>query len=611
MCGIVGYIGSSPASNILVDGLRRLEYRGYDSAGLAFINGADFEIVRAPGKLSELVKKIQGKNLPATQGIGHTRWATHGKPSENNAHPHHSRDVALVHNGIIENYLALKDKLVKKGHKVVSETDSEIIAHLVQDYLDGGKKFNDALYAALADLRGAFSLVLMHRQDKNRIYAVKKGSPLVVGIGGGENLVASDVPALLSYTQEMIFLEDGEVACLEREQVTFTDFTGKPKEKQSRRINWTAAQAEKGGYKHFMLKEIMEEPRVFADTFLGRIDQAALSVTLGDADAFIKDYATQKDASIHIIACGTSYHSGLVGAYWLEALARVPVKVELASEFRYRTPLLTPQTLVIAISQSGETADTIASLAEARKCGAKILAICNVVESSIPRQADATIYTHAGPEIGVASTKAFLTQMEVLYFLSLRLAGLKKSLTDSEIAVRVQALIELPILMQKTIALAPDILDVSEKIYRQHNCYFLGRGMQYPIALEGALKLKEISYIHAEGYAGGEMKHGPIALIEEDVPVVALLPRDGLHEKMLSNVEEVRARGASIIAITTGDDAHLDKNCLAVIRIPETHPDLLPFLTVLPLQLLSYHCADLKGTDVDQPRNLAKSVTVE
>lgn len=612
MCGIVGYIGHQKAEPILVNGLRRLEYRGYDSAGLAFLRNGEFEVLRTKGKLDQLVEKLKGRDFEATVGIGHTRWATHGKPNEANAHPHYSQDVVLVHNGIIENYRKLKTILVEKGHKIVSETDTEIICHLIQDYLDQGNEFFMALRRALKDLSGAYSLVIMHRKDPRRIYAVRMGSPLVVGQTASECFVASDIPALLTHTQEVAFLHDGEIAVLQNDHVDFFDFEGKSLKKDFKKITWSASQAEKSGYKHFMIKEIHEQPRVLADTLLACVNRDSLEVDFDDkANTVLEEFAKKEFLHLQIIACGTSWHAGLVASYWMETIAKIRVSVDLSSEFRYRHPLVDKNTLVIAISQSGETADTLAAVRESQRLGAKALSICNVLESSIPRESDATVYTHAGPEIGVASTKAFVTQMAVLYLLTLKLAFLKGKITRDEKTRQTQALLELPSIMKLFLHNVQDIPPITEKIFRKEHCYFLGRGIQYPIALEGALKLKEISYVHAEGFAGGEMKHGPIALIEEGIPVIAIALQGPLYEKMVSNVQEIKARGATVFALVSKGDGALENQVDKFIEIPVTHPDLQPFVTILPLQLIAYHTADRKGTDIDQPRNLAKSVTVE
>lgn len=612
MCGIVGYIGDKRAEPILLDGLHRLEYRGYDSAGLAFLQGQNFVVVRAPGKLVNLAQKMHDIKVDATIGIGHTRWATHGRPIESNAHPHYSTDVVLVHNGIIENYLSLKNELVKKGFVFSSETDTEVVCHLIQDYLNAGMDFLLAFQKSIERIRGAFALVVMHRKDAARIYVAKKGSPLVLGLGQGENFVASDIPALLTHTRDVIFLEDDEMAVVQRDSIAITDLVGKKIDKKVSRIQWSASQAEKEGYRHFMLKEIMEQPRVLSDTILGRINQDTGKVRFEGADDLLEKFIRDPLAKLQIVACGTSWHAGLVGKMWIEELARLPVSVDLASEFRYRRPLVDAHTLVVPISQSGETADTLAAVTESKSLGARVLAICNVMEASIPRKSDATLYTNAGPEIGVASTKAFVTQMAVLYLLALKLAELKNTLTPKDISGRLEAFLGLPKLLKDFLDEGHQAIDVwTDQIYKHEHCYFLGRGIQFPIVLEGALKLKEISYIHAEGYAGGEMKHGPIALIEEGTPLVAVAVQDHLYEKMVSNIEEVQARGAQVFALISKGDKALQSRVRQAIEIPDVSVDILPFFTSVPLQLLAYHVADRKGTDVDQPRNLAKSVTVE
>lgn len=612
MCGIVGYIGDKSAEPILIDGLRRLEYRGYDSAGFAFLENEKIHVVRAEGKLDNVLPKLRALSSQATVGIGHTRWATHGKPSEVNAHPHQSKDVVLVHNGIIENHLEIKNTLSAKGFHFVSDTDTEVVCHLIQDHLNCGDTFLKAFQNVLLTVRGAFSFVAIHRNDPHHIYAAKRGSPLVVGEANGASFVASDIPALLNHTREMYFLEDGEMVVLSRDGVQFSDFNGVSVQKKRHHIAWTAAQAEKGGFKHFMLKEIMEQPRALSDTLRGRIDQTHGDVHFEGAESVLQKFTANPQAKLQIVACGTSWHSGLLGKLWIESLARMTVNVDLASEFRYRDPLVDQNTLLIAISQSGETADTLAAVQEGKKRGATVLSICNVIESSIPRASHATLYTYAGPEIGVASTKAFITQMAVLYLLALKLAKLRRVLGKTEMAERLQMLVELPSLAESFLQkLNTQVEGMSEKICRKEHCYFLGRGLELPIILEGALKLKEISYVHAEGYAGGEMKHGPIALIEDGTPVVAVMIRDALYEKMQSSVEEILARGAQVFSLISADDETLAKKFPEHIRVPKTHPDLHPFLAVLPLQMLSYQVADKKGTDVDQPRNLAKSVTVE
>lgn len=615
MCGIVGYIGDQKAHPILIEGLKRLEYRGYDSAGLAFLANEEFQVARAEGKLCQLIQKISDDSIEYAQsvGIGHTRWATHGKPSEKNAHPHYSQDFVLVHNGIIENHLEIKNRLVEKGHTFFSETDTEVICHLIQDYFNADNSPQESIRLALQELRGAYSLVILNRLSPDEIVVVKKGSPLVVGLKEGETFVASDIPALLPYTREMVFLEDGEWAVLKKTGCEFFDFSGAPIQKESKIIQWTLAQAEKGGYKHFMLKEIFEQPRALSESLMGRIFKESLKVQLDDVEGLLDEMLARPGFQLQVVACGTSYHAGLVGKYWIEELARVPVNVELASEYRYRKPLVSEDTLTLAISQSGETADTLAAVEMSAAEGAKVLSICNVIESSIPRKSHQTLYTHAGPEVGVASTKAFTTQLCVLYLLALKLAEKKQTLSAEELGRKVKSLLTLPALIEDFLKTQADNLkELTDGFYKHDHCYFLGRGIQYPVVLEGALKLKEISYIHAEGYAGGEMKHGPIALIEEGVPVIGVALDDVVHEKTVSNLIEVQARGAHVTALVTegAPEVYTDTFQNKVV-LPKTEKDLYPFLSVVPMQLLSYYVADRKGTDVDQPRNLAKSVTVE
>jgi glucosamine--fructose-6-phosphate aminotransferase (isomerizing) len=615
MCGIVGYVGHQKAEPILLSGLQKLEYRGYDSAGLAFLHGHDLQVVRSEGKLNRLAEKLRLQEWPANLGIGHTRWATHGRPNETNAHPHASQDVVLVHNGIIENYRELKEQLEKKGYQFSSETDTEVVSHLLQDEkrTHSDKSFLEVFKSTLGKLRGAYSLVVIDIDHPEEIFIAKTSSPLVIGRGKGENFVASDIPALLPYTREMLFLDDGQYGVISKDDVKVFDFSGNVVNCEFRQIHWSASQAEKGGYKHFMIKEIMEQPRALADTLAGRLTEDRSQVTFGEElDKWLKEFSDKEGARIEIIACGTSWHAGLVGRYWIENLAGIPVSVELASEYRYRKPLLTESTLIIPISQSGETIDTLVSVKESQKQNTKVLSICNVMESSIPRVADHTIYTQAGPEVGVASTKAFVTQLGALYLLALKLAELKSGSVTPEMKARIDALMALPQLIETHLPeFDKKTKSLAEKIYKDDHTYFLGRGLQYPIVLEGALKLKEISYIHAEGYAGGEMKHGPIALIEDGIPVVATMLKDSLYDKMVSNVKEIEARGGEVIPLVSEDDESLKSQYSDFISTPNTHEDLLPFLSVIPLQLLAYHVADRKGTDVDQPRNLAKSVTVE
>ncbi len=609
MCGIVGYIGQQQAAPIIIEGLRRLEYRGYDSAGICTLNGGEPLIRRAEGKLINLERILA--ELPATgsRGIGHTRWATHGRPSEVNAHPHRSNGIVVVHNGIIENYLKLKARLQQAGHHFSSETDTEIIAHLVDEHMQKCGDFEQAVRNALQEVEGAYAVAILCEQEPDKLIAAKLGSPLVVGQGQGEYFVASDIPAMLSHTREMIFLEDGEIVVFTPEKMWVTDLSGASLTKQSKTITWSPLMAEKGGYKHFMLKEIFEQPRAISDTLAGRLRADEGDIFL-DGLGLSEEQLTGID-KLFIIACGTSWHSGLVGKFYLEKNARIPVEIDIASEFRYRDPIIGENSLTVLISQSGETADTLAALREAKGKGGKTLCICNVVDSSIARESDGVIYTHAGPEIGVASTKAFTTQLVALYLLALKLGRIRGVLSQKECQQKIVDLLTLPRKIEETLELNETIEEISKQYMNARDFLYLGRGNQYPIALEGALKLKEISYIHAEGYPAGEMKHGPIALIDENLPVVVLVPRNATYEKVVSNLQEVCARGGIVIAITSGSEDALSDQIAAEIRVPDSDDDLMPILTSIPIQLLAYHVAVLKGTDVDQPRNLAKSVTVE
>jgi glutamine---fructose-6-phosphate transaminase (isomerizing) len=609
MCGIVGYIGRQEASPIIIDGLRRLEYRGYDSAGICTLNGGEPQIYRAEGKLVNLENILRDTPATGTRGIGHTRWATHGRPSEINAHPHQASNIVVVHNGIIENYLKLKERLKASGHTFKSETDTEIIAHLVEEHYRQCGDFEKAVRLALAEAEGAYAVAILCQDEPDKLIAAKLGAPLVVGQGEGEYFVASDIPALLSHTREMIFLEDGEVAIFTPDEMRITDLAGQVLTKESKTITWSPMMAEKGGYKHFMLKEIYEQPRAIADTIAGRLKGDEGDVYLEDLD--IDDEQLAGLEKIFIIACGTSWHAGLVGKFYIEKLARLPVEIDIASEFRYRDPIVNDKSLTILISQSGETADTLAALREAKGKGGKAVCICNVVDSSIARESDGVIYTHAGPEIGVASTKAFTTQLIALYLLAIKLGRVRGLLSAGDCRKQVESLVALPRQLEKTLELDGEIEKIARDYMNARDFLYLGRGNQYPIALEGALKLKEISYIHAEGYPAGEMKHGPIALIDETLPVVVLVPRNATYDKVVSNMEEVCARGGKVIAVASGDEDELRDKVSALIQVPETTEDLMPILTSVPMQLLAYHIAVLKGTDVDQPRNLAKSVTVE
>jgi glutamine---fructose-6-phosphate transaminase (isomerizing) len=614
MCGIIGYIGPKDVVPVLIEGLRRLEYRGYDSAGVAVVRDGVVDLRRSAGKLSNLEDVIKLDPISGDYGVGHTRWATHGRPTEENAHPHRdcTGKIVVVHNGIIENYLDLKQELQRQGHTFVTETDTEIVAHLVErEMKDDG--LENAVHRALALMRGLFALVLISADDPEKIVAVRMGPPIVVGLGDGEFFVASDVPAILSHTRDVVFLGDEEMAVVTRRGVTFTDFVGRPVSKATERILWDPIMAEKAGYKHFMLKEIFEQPTAARETILGRVSQDTGKVFLEEMEITDAQFAAVE--KVLILACGTSWHAGLVGKYMIEQLARVPVEVDYGSEYRYRSPIVSPNTLAVVITQSGETADTLAALRQARQGGARSVSVCNVVGSMATRETNGTIYTHAGPEIGVASTKAFTSQLVALYLLGLRLGQARGAVTADASKPHVDALLQLPHLLEQTLKLAPEIEDIAGRFHTRTDFLYLGRGINYPIALEGALKLKEISYIHAEGYPAGEMKHGPIALIDDRLPVVTIAPHDGVFEKMIGNMQEVKARGGSVIALTTRGDkklgAMLDPATDVVLHVPRAPELLTPIVMVLPLQLLAYDIAVRRGCDVDQPRNLAKSVTVE
>jgi glucosamine--fructose-6-phosphate aminotransferase (isomerizing) len=609
MCGIIGYIGSRQATPILIGGLRKLEYRGYDSAGVSVWNNGTSRVVRCRGKLANLEEKLLKEPAPGTVGIGHTRWATHGRPSDENSHPHKVGPISVIHNGIIENHLQLRQELAASGAKFSSETDTEIFAHLVERELAlGAENLTTAVRRSLAKVRGSYAFVVMSDKEPQTLVAAKNSSPLVVGLGEGENFVASDVTAILAETRKVIFVEEGELVTVTKDKVTITDFEGKPHVREPKTITWSAVQAEKGGFKHFMLKEIHEQPRAVADTLTGRVDLENDDVLLDGVEIDVS-----KIKRIVFIACGTSYHASMVGEFLVEALARIPTEVDLASEFRYRDPIIGPGDLVVAVSQSGETLDTMEAVREAKKKGAQVLAISNVLESSIPRLADYAFYTHAGPEIGVASTKAFTTQLVAMTLLAIHLGRRTKALSKERARALLADLVQLPQKMRDIVESGAQLQVLARRygMPSPHGFLFLGRGAQYPIALEGALKLKEISYIHAEGYAGGEMKHGPIALIDDTLPVVVLVPRGPHYEKMVSNLAEVRARQGKVLAIATKGDNEIGSHADDVVLVPDTAIELQPILTVVPLQLLSYYVADGKGTDVDQPRNLAKSVTVE
>ena len=620
MCGIVGYVGNKQVVPLIIDGLRKLEYRGYDSAGIAVVNEAhDLEIRRAEGKLRNLEEAIRLSPIDGTYGIGHTRWATHGRPTEENAHPH--RDctgrVVVVHNGIIENYIQLKERLRKSDHRFVTETDTEIIAHLIEEYLKHDETFEQAVRSTVGELRGIFALSIINADEPDTIIAVRQGPPVVIGLGDREFFVASDIPPILQHTRDVFFLGDGEIAIINKDAVRVIDFEGNSVQPSIQRITWNPIMAEKGGFKHFMLKEIYEQPRSVRDTVQGRISLDSGQVFL-DEMSNITETDFKRFTSIKIAACGTSWHAGLAGKYMIEQLARIPVDVDYASEFRYRNPVMGENDLLLVISQSGETADTIAALREAKELGAKILAICNVQGSMIVREADGTILTHAGPEIGVASTKAFTGQMIALYLLGLYLGQLRGALTEDEARYHAQELAELPVKLEHLLNESDGIEELSKEFFRSTDFLYLGRGINFPVALEGALKLKEISYIHAEGYPAGEMKHGPNALIDERLPVLFINTREEgnraselRYEKTHSNIVEVKAREGIVISVLTEGDSMSSMVSDHVIEIPAASDLLTPILSIIPLQLLAYHIAVRRGCDVDQPRNLAKSVTVE
>ena len=624
MCGIVGYVGKKSVVPVIVEGLRRLEYRGYDSAGIAVAgNGDGLQIRRAEGKLRNLEEAIRQKPLDGTYGIGHTRWATHGRPTEENAHPHRdcAGKIVVVHNGIVENYLSLKKRLIEEGHKFTTETDTEVIAHLVEKHSQNsgnGHKvaLEDAVRRTVKELSGVFALAVISTDDPNKIVAARNGPPAVIGLGNDEYFVASDVPAILHHTRDIFFLGDGDMAVVTPDGVQLSDFDGKPIRRQVQHVTWDPILAEKGGFKHFMLKEIYEQPRAVRDTSLGRISQETGHVFLDEME--ITEAEFRNAQKINIIACGTSWHAGQAGKFMIESLARMPVEVDYASEWRYRNPIVDPNTITLVISQSGETADTIAAQREAKAKGSKTLAICNVVGSMITREAAGTIYTHAGPEIGVASTKAFTAQLTALYVLAMYLAQVRGAMQPEQARAAMLELTKMPGRLEAVLT-EDETCDELAKIYqRAHDFLFLGRGIHYPIALEGALKLKEISYIHAEGYPAGEMKHGPNALIDENLPVVIIATRDAnnpgsmlRYEKTMSNLKEVKARSGVVIALATLGDEEIKEAADHVVYVPHAPEELLPILEIVPLQLLAYHIAVRRGCDVDQPRNLAKSVTVE
>ena len=609
MCGIVGYVGPKGCVDLLVDGLRRLEYRGYDSAGLAIHDGKEIRVLRSVGKLGNLVNALKDHPLQGSPGIGHTRWATHGRPSETNAHPHVAGPIALVHNGIIENHLHLKRQLVEQGVKFTSDTDTEIIAHLVEREAKSGHKLLEAVRRALAVVEGAYAVAVLHRDEPDRIVIAKNASPLVIGLGDGETFCASDIPAILPYTRNMLLLEEGEIALLTAGGVEITTLKGDKVERKAKTITWNAAQAEKSGYKHFMLKEIHEQPRAIEDTMRGRIDLEKWDVI--ESEIGVDEATAVSLKRVYFLACGTSFHASLFGRYLIETLAGVPSTSELASEFVIRDPVVGEGDLIVAVSQSGETIDTLGAVKAAKERGAKVLALTNVLDSAIPRASHGSLYTHAGPEIGVASTKCFTAQLAAMTLLAVYLGRRRGTLSVERAHEVLQGMLEVPHRMRDVLAQDDTLRDLARKYQHAKSFLFLGRGVSFPIAIEGALKLKEISYIHAEGYAAGEMKHGPIALIDENMPVVVVMPRDRTYEKVLSNLQEVKAREGRILAIATRGDQEVGAIADHVFYIPKMDALLSPFATSLPLQLLAYYVADFKGTDVDQPRNLAKTVTVE
>ncbi|MBI1850939.1 MAG: glutamine--fructose-6-phosphate transaminase (isomerizing) [Planctomycetes bacterium] len=609
MCGIIGCVAEHDVSRILIEGLRRLEYRGYDSAGIAVLHEGHIRVQRAVGKLGRLEEALDHEEMSGHQGLGHTRWATHGKPSEENAHPHRdcTGDLVLIHNGIIENFVSLKRELVAKGHKFVSETDTEVLAHLIESCVKDD--LAASVRTALLRVEGAYAVVVMHRRFPGTIVGSRRDNPLVVGLGDRENFIASDVPALLDHTRDVVFVHDGEVAEVTLSGVKLTTLDGTPVTRPTTRIEWDLVMAEKGGFKHFMLKEIHEQGRVVSDALLGRIVE-------GTGETYVPDLKldaalAKRIEKIVIVACGTSHHAGLVARGALEALAKLPVEVDIASEFRYREPMLDDKTLLVAISQSGETADTIGAVRRGRQSKAHPIAICNVLGSSITRECDGVLYTHAGPEIGVASTKAFVAQIVALHLLAMRLAELRGTASREVLAARATALRSVRGCIERALKREADVVRIAKTYHPARDFLFLGRGVNFPIALEGALKLKELSYIHAEGYPAGEMKHGPIALIDGEMPILAIATKGIAYSKMRSNIEEVRTRGGKVIALITEGDKQIPSVAHDVIEVPEITEELSPLVNIVPLQLLAYHIAVLRGCDVDQPRNLAKSVTVE
>ena len=609
MCGIIGYIGEKKAQPILIAGLKNLEYRGYDSVGIAAIDNGRLCIARSKGKIRQLEKKLSKRPLPGTIGLGHNRWATHGLPSEENAHPHVDckKNLVIIHNGIIENYLPLRERLKKEGHRFGSDTDTEVMVHLIEKYLNLG--LENALRKALKMITGSYAIGLISRKDPGVLLAARQGSPLIVGLGKGENFIASDIPAILHLTKKVMYLRDGDIAILTPSNVRIKNMAGKTQSRKVHEISWDPVSAKKSGYPHFMLKEIFEQPRAIEDTFTGRVSPEKGKVYLSEIGLSGKEL--KKIERVVITACGTSWHSALIGKFMMEELARIPVEVDYAAEFRYRNPILNAKTLVIGISQSGETADTLGAMHEAKKQGARVISICNVVGSSITRETEGVIYTHAGPEIGVASTKAFSSQLVVLYLLSLYLSDIRKEITFKKMRQYILDLKKIPFLIKEILKRHPEIESLANIFHKKTNALYLGRGKGYAVALEGALKLKEVSYIHAEGYPAAEMKHGPIALIDKDMPVVVLALNGRRYDKILGNISEVKARSGVVIALASAGDKKIKEKVDHIFYIPRTNEMLSAILAVIPMQLLAYYTAIKRGCNVDQPRNLAKSVTVE
>ena len=608
MCGIIGYTGTKDAISVVLEGLRRLEYRGYDSAGIAFFSEGTITIKRKKGKVKDLVNLFDADRPASHTAIGHTRWATHGKPSEENAHPHRSDGIVIVHNGIIENYLELKRNLVTEGYTFTSDTDTEVLCHLIRKFA-GEYPLEEAVRHALKGVKGAYAIAAMNEKEEGKVVGVRKDCPLCVGLGYGEYFIASDVPAFFNHSKDVIYLDNGEMVVMTDDGVAITTLEGAPSHKEVISIPWSPSMAEKGGYKHFMLKEIYEQPRAIADTLRGRF-----SIETGEVNLEEFGLKAEEITAVHrifIVACGTSWHAALVGKYLVEDMAQVPVEVDIASEFRYRNPLIGPNDLLVSVTQSGETADTLAVQREAKRLGAKVMSICNVVESTSAREADAVFYTRSGPEIGVASTKAFTSQITALYLFAIAVALGKERISPASARELQQELLSIPDKIEQVLARNDEIEKIAKELFRAKDFLYLGRGIHFPIALEGALKLKEISYIHAEGYPAGEMKHGPIALIDEDVPVVFLAPGGTLHEKIVSNIQEVKSRGGRVVSLINDGDGEVSGLSDFSFSVPGTNSSLSTILLVVPLQLLAYHIGVLRGCDVDQPRNLAKSVTVE